>query len=108
MTLYRLIEKNAEQSKLVKDLRAALEELVKAQYAALTIDEIKELTVNKKWHYSLYNGIDMLYEAVSHRMTDRILELAERYEDTLPTLESLVSSYEAKVKSHLERMGFEW
>lgn len=108
MTLYRLIEKNAEQSKLVKDLRAALEELVKARYAALTIDEIKELTVNKKWHYSLYNGIDMLYEAVSHRMTDRILELAERYEDTLPALETLVSSYEAKVKSHLERMGFKW
>ena len=41
-------------------------------------------------------------------MTDRILELAERYEDTLPALESLVSSYEAKVKSHLERMGFKW
>ena len=108
MTLYRLIEKNAEQSKLVKDLRAALEELVKARYAALTIDEIKELTVNKKWYYSIYHSIDALYEAVSHRMTDRITELAERYEDTLPALETLVSGYEAKVKSHLERMGFEW
>ena len=108
MTLYRLIEKNVEQAKLVKDLRAALEELVKARYAALTIDEIKELTVNKKWYYSIYEGIDTLYEAVSHRMTDRILELAERYEDTLPALETLVSGYEAKVKSHLERMGFEW
>lgn len=108
MTLYRLIEKNAEQSKLVKDLRAALEELIKARYAALTIDEIKELTVNKKWYYSIYEGIDTLYEAVSHHMTDRILELAERYEDTLPTLQSLVDDYEAKVKSHLERMGFKW
>lgn len=108
MTLQRLIEKNAEQSKLVKGLRAALEEKVKARYAALTIDEIKELTVNKKWYYSIYRGIDTLYEAVSHRMTDRILELAERYEDTLPALETSVSSCAAKVKSHLERMGFKW
>ena len=108
MTLYRLIEKNSEQSKLVKGLRSALEELVKAKYAELTAEEIKELIVNKKWYYSIYEGIDTLYEAVSHRMTDRILELAERYEDTLPALETLTDSYEAKVKAHLERMGFKW
>ena len=33
-------------------------------------------------------------------------KLAERYESTLPELESEVADYEAKVKSHLERMGF--
>ena len=37
-----------------------------------------------------------------------ILSLAERYEDTLPTLSALVDDYEARVKSHLERMGFKW
>ena len=37
-----------------------------------------------------------------------IAELAERYEDTLPSLENEVESYEAKVKAHLERMGFVW
>ena len=108
MTLYRLIKKNSEQSKLVKGLRSALEELVKAKYAELTVEEIKELIVNKKWYYSIFAGIDALYEAVSHRMTDRILELAERYEDTLPALETLTDSYEDKVKTHLERMGFKW
>ena len=41
-------------------------------------------------------------------MTSRIIELAERYEDTLPDLDKVTAEYEAKVKSHLERMGFKW
>ena len=108
MSLFTLMVKNDEQSKLVKVLKAQLEEKVKAKYSVLTIDEIKELLVNKKWYYSIYDGIDALYVAISHNITNRIVELAERYEGTLPTLSSVVEDYEAKVKSHLERMGFVW
>lgn len=108
ISLYALIVKNDEQSKLVKALKSQLEEKVKAKYTVLSIDEIKELLVNKKWYYSIYDGIDALYVAISHNITNRIVELAERYEDTLPTLSSVVEDYEAKVKSHLERMGFVW
>lgn len=108
MTLYTLMAKNDEQSKLVKTLKSQLEEKVKEKYSVLTIDEIKELLVNKKWYYSIYDGIDALYVAISHHITNRIVELAERYEDTLPALSSVVENYEGKVKSHLERMGFVW
>ena len=108
MSLFALMTKNDEQSKLVKGLKVALEESVKAKYADLTIEEIKELLVNKKWYYSIFDGIDALYVAISHNITDRIVELAERYEDTLPVLTAQVEDYEARVKSHLERMGFVW
>lgn len=108
MTLYTLMAKNDEQNKLVKALKAQLEEKVKAKYTVLSIDEIKELLVNKKWYYSIYDGIDALYVAISHNITNRIVELAERYEDTLPVLSATVEDYEARVKSHLERMGFVW
>ena len=108
MTLYALMTKNDEQSKLVKALKAALEQLVKNKYPVLTVEEIKDLLVNKKWYYSIFDGIDALYVAISHSITDRIVELAERYEDTLPTLSAMVDDYEARVKSHLERMGFKW
>ncbi|MBC8569930.1 N-6 DNA methylase [Zongyangia hominis] len=108
MTLFDLIAKNDEKKKMVKVLKAALEEKVKQKYTALTVEEIKELLVNKKWYDSIYNGIDALYLAISHNITDRIIELAERYEDTLPALSTLVDDYEARVKSHLERMGFVW
>ena len=108
MSLQSLMIKNDEQSKLVKALKAALEEKLKEKYAALTVEEIKKLLVNKKWYYSIYDGIDALYVAISHNITDRVVELAERYEDTLPALSALVEDYESKVKSHLERMGFVW
>lgn len=108
MSLYTLMAKNDEQSKLVKALKAQLEEKVKEKYTVLTVEEIKELLVNKKWYYSIFDGIDALYVAISHSITNRIVELAERYEDTLPKLSTTVDDYEAKVKSHLERMGFVW
>lgn len=108
MSLYTLMTKNDEQSKLVKALKAQLEEKVKDKYTVLTVGEIKELLVNKKWYYSIFDGIDALYVAISHNITDRVVELAERYEDTLPALSAVVDNYEARVKSHLERMGFVW
>lgn len=108
MSLFTLMARNDEQSKLVKALKAQLEEKVKEKYTVLTVEEIKELLVNKKWYYSIFDGIDALYVAISHSITNRIVELAERYEDTLPTLSTVVDDYEARVKSHLERMGFVW
>lgn len=103
-----LIAKIKEQNKVLKELSAVLEKHLKEKYAALTIEEIKELLVNKKWYYSIFDGIDALYIAISHSITGRIIELAERYENTLPELTAQVEDYEAKVKSHLERMGFKW
>ena len=103
-----LSTKVKEYTKLIKDLNAALDEACKAKYAELTIDEIKELLVNRKWYYTIFEGIKALYVTTSHEIAGRVSELAERYEDTLPSLESDVESYEAKVKAHLERMGFVW
>ena len=103
-----LSTKVKEYTKLIKDLYAALDEACKAKYAELTIDEIKDLLVNRKWYYTIFEGIKALYVTTSHEIAGRISELAERYEDTLPSLESDVGCYEAKVKAHLERMGFVW
>ena len=41
-------------------------------------------------------------------MANRIIELAERYEYDLPWLAQEAEVQEAKVKTHLERMGFAW
>ena len=98
MSLQSLMIKNDEQSKLVKALESCSGRKTERKYAALTVEEIKELLVNKKWYYSIYDGIDALYVAISHNITDRVVELAERYEDTLPALSALVEDYESKVK----------
>ena len=103
-----LFAKVKEYTKLVKELNAALDGACRAKYAELTIDEIKELLVNRKWYYTIFEGIKALYVTTSHEIAGRVSELAERYEDTLPSLESDVASYESKVKEHLKKMGFEW
>ena len=96
------------QAKIVKELNATLDAAVKAKYAELSDEEIKELLVNRKWYYSIFDGIKALYVSTSHNLANRIVELAERYEHTLPELEQSVTEYEAKVRAHLERMGFSW
>ena len=103
-----LCGKLSEYNKVVKDLNKALDEKCRARYDSLTDEEILDLLVNKKWFDSIFVGIADLYAAISHRLTNRIIELAERYENTLPELDEDTTEYEAKVKSHLERMGFKW
>ena len=95
-------------NKVVKDLSKALDEKCRSRYEMLTDEEIIDLLVNRKWFDSIFTGIADLYAAISHRLTSRIVELSDRYEDTLPDLENDTADYEAKVKSHLERMGFKW
>ena len=104
----KLTKRQKDQAKLVKDLEAVLEEEVKAKYPKLAEAEIKDLLVGQKWGASIFEGIKALYVAASHKLANRVVELAERYEETLPKVEEEVAEYEVKVKEHLEKMGFAW
>ena len=103
-----LSEKLKKQNKIIKELNSALDDILKVKYSSLTDAEVKELLVNRKWYYDLFAGIKALYVTASHSMANRITALAERYETTLPDLEREVADYDAKVRAHLERMGFQW
>ena len=103
-----LMAKADEYSKTVKALYKELDDKCRAQYEKLTDEEIIDLLVNKKWCNTIANGINELYTAISHTLANRIVVLVERYENTLPKLADDAKEYEAKVKAHLERMGFTW
>lgn len=105
---FDLATKSEETTKLIKELDKALDEKCKERYKTLTDDEIINLLVDKKWYYMIGNGINSLYTSISHVLADRLIELSRRYEDTLPALLKQTSDYEARVKNHLERMGFRW
>ena len=105
---YELAKKSEESTKLLKDMDKALDEKARDRYASLTDEEILDLLINRKWYYTIGNGIYDLYAAISHQLADRIIELSKRYEDTLPELMKQASDYEARLKGHLERMGFKW
>ena len=105
---FELAKKSEGSTKLIKEMDKELDEKARERYATLTDDEIIDLLVNKKWYYTIGTGINDLYAAISHQLADRIIELSKRYENTLPDLMKQTADYEAKVKSHLERMGFKW
>ena len=104
----RLSKGVKDQGKRVKELEAALEAKVRAKYPGLSEEEIKDLLVGAKWGAAVVAGIRALYVSASHSLANRVVELAERYEEALPEIEKDVAEYEAKVKGHLERMGFVW
>ncbi|MCL2247239.1 MAG: SAM-dependent methyltransferase, partial [Lentimicrobiaceae bacterium] len=106
-TVISLKKEISEKTKIVKALVQQLDGRAKEKYDELTLPQIQDLLINLKWHTAIYEGIYALYKTVSQHITERIVEIAERYEQTLPELEAAVSSYETKVKNHLKEMGFD-
>jgi type I restriction enzyme M protein len=103
-----LADKNTAVEKTIKQLQKDLEQKVWNQYKQLTIDEIKSVVVDDKWIAALETAIATELQRVSQRLTQRIKELAERYETPLPEIDKEVEALEEKVKAHLQKMDFVW
>jgi type I restriction enzyme M protein len=102
---------NTEVAKLKKVLKEAEVELdakVYAHYPTLSEDEVKKLVVDGKWLAALDAAIQGEMDRVSQQLTQRVTELADRYETPLPQMTERVSELETTVNVHLERMGFSW
>lgn len=109
--LKQWLKLNDEESDLKKRLKgseAQLDAQALAKYPKLTESEIKSLVVDDKWLTALDAAIHGEMDRVSQQLTQRVKELAERYETPLPQMVKRVGDLEAKVNRHLERMGFAW
>lgn len=104
----KLLKEESSFNKKIKASNEILDKKIKAKYEELSIEEIKYFIVDLKWNKDIFEGIKDIYSAVSHNLANGIMVLAKRYETTLSECEDEVEEYEAKVKSHLERMGFCW
>lgn len=92
----------------IKTLNTELEQAVLAKYPELSEAEIKDLVLLHKWKKHLSQALRQEQERVGQNLTQRIKELAERYATTLGALTQSLCEAEAKVKSHLEKMGWTW
>lgn len=102
---------NADESDLKKRIKEAeknLDALAYAKYPRLTEVESKALVVDDKWLAALEAAIRGEMDRVSQQITQRVKDLAERYETPLPKMAERVAELEGKVNGHLERMGFTW
>lgn len=104
----KLVDDQADLNKKIKDAITDLDKKALNRYKTLTEADIKQLVVDDKWMQSIERSVKTEMERISQRLTQRIKELAERYETPLPHQTSEVADLEAKVNAHLEKMGFVW
>ena len=104
----KLNNEEADLKKRLKEAEAALDAQAYAQYPKLTESEIKTVVVDDKWLAALDAAIHSEMDRVSQQLTQRVKDLAERYEIPMPQMVGRVAELEAKVNCHLERMGFAW
>jgi type I restriction enzyme M protein len=106
MQYKKRMDEEADTQAQIKTAKAELEKKVIAQYPKLSLDEIKTLVVEKKWMANMDGRIRTEMDNISHRLTQRIKELADRYETPLPKLTDEVAELTKKVEGHLKQMGY--
>ena len=78
------------------------------QFGKLTSNEVREIVLEDKWLSSIKSDIQTEIDGISQRLTTRIKELGERYDNKLGSLATETEALEAKVANHLQKMGFVW
>jgi type I restriction enzyme M protein len=102
----KLCTQEADLKKAIKEAEATLDALCLAKYPKLSEGEIKMLVVEDKWLAAISSAIHGEMDRISQALTQRVKELAERYETPLPQLTERVTELAERVNVHLERMGF--
>jgi len=104
----KLCNEEAAKKGAIKDAEAALDAKALARYPMLSEDEVKTLVVDDKWMCTMATAIHGEMDRISQALTQRVRELAERYETPLPQAVTKVSNMEERVNHHLAKMGFSW
>jgi len=102
----KLANEEADLKKSLKENETALDTKAYAQYPKLNEAEVQSLAVDDKWLAALDAAIHGEMDRISQALTQRVKELAERYEIPMPKLVGRVAELEEKVNRHLKRMGF--
>ena len=66
------------------------------------------MVVDDKWLTNIKTSIQTEIDAISQRLSGRVKQLAERYENTLIELDEESKTLEDKVSAHLGKMGLIW
>ena len=104
----RLSNKEADLKRRLREAEKSLDTKAYAQYLQLRESDTQNLVVDDKWLAALDTAVQGERDRVSESLTQRVKELAERYETPMPRLASCVAELEAKVNRQLEKMGFSW
>lgn len=96
-------EKTAK--KKVKDWAQELNIITLKKFADLSENEIKQLLIDVKWGDEIKAKILGEFDMIITHFINRVAELADRYAETLPSLDARSLELDSKVKTYLEKMG---
>lgn len=102
-----LFEKETNTKKAIKDAENELERKVLTKYPTFTVEELKTLVVERKWMDELSSRVLGEIDRLSHMLSGRVKELAERYAEPMPGIAEDVEALTKKVEGHLVKMGFQ-
>lgn len=97
----------AEAKAEVKETTALLTKKLVEKYPTLTEDEIKDMVINEKWHTAIVGEAINEKLRVGFDIEEKVCDLVGRYERRLKDIDTSVRDLEARVSSHLAKMGFE-
>ncbi len=104
----RLANEEVDLKKRLKEAEVDLDAKAYNRYPTLALPEIMTLVVDDKWLAALDAAVHGEMDRISQALTQRMKELAERYEIPLPGMVRRVAELEGKMNRHLERMGLTW
>jgi type I restriction enzyme M protein len=102
----KLANAEADKKKALREAEVALDKKAHDKYPTLNQAAIKTLVVEDKWLAVLAADIHGEMDRISQTLTQRVRELAERYETPLPEIARTVDVLSARVQKHLDKMGF--
>jgi type I restriction enzyme M protein len=105
-TWLKIYNEQAEAKRRLKTAESELDAKVYEKYPTLSESEIKTLVVNDKWLATLEAAFHGEMNRISQALTQRIKQLAQRYETPVSLHVQNVADLEAKVNQHLAKMGF--
>ncbi len=93
-------------SSLLRSLLLLLEQHIEKKYNELTIEQRRDIVIERKWMAEMDKRITNRMDAISQSLFIRLKELTERYEVTLQQWNTEVQDLEKKVNKHLQKMGY--
>lgn len=103
-----IVKLSKEMDKHKEDLKKLVSTLtakVRDKYDALTAEEIRTMVFYDKWMPTLHSRLHALMTAAQQDIITNITALNERYDTTLPELQSETDHYRTLVQDYLREMG---
>lgn len=103
--LIKLYNDEAVAKKAAKEAQAELDLTTLNKYGNLTLPALKQLVLDDKWAATIHNQVVAEVNALTFTLVGRIQDLGGRYAETAQQLDAELARLEARLASHLGKMG---